>query len=88
MPIVDMTVDELEQYQGTNPKPVDFDEYWEKALDEMKSVDPQVLMVRADFQTPTVECYDMSVQRISPYAAYILTFSALSPYIHSKNSNS
>lgn len=71
MPIVDMTVDELEQYQGTNPKPVDFDEYWEKALDEMKSVDPQVLMVRADFQTPTVECYDMYFTGVNGARIYV-----------------
>lgn len=59
MPILDMSVKELEQYNGMNPKPADFDEYWEKALQEMHSVDPQVEMKKAKFQAPTVDCYDM-----------------------------
>lgn len=59
MPMIDMPVKELEQYKGVNPKPADFEEYWEKAIAEMKAVDPQVEMKKAAFQTPNVECYDM-----------------------------
>ena len=59
MPVVDMSVEKLEQYNGTNPRPMDFDEYWEMALAEMKAVDPQVTFTRARFQTSAVECYDM-----------------------------
>jgi len=59
MPMIDMPVKELEKYEGMNPKPVDFDEYWDKAIAEMKAVDPQVVMTKASFQAPTVECYDM-----------------------------
>lgn len=57
--MIDMPVKELEYYNGSNPKPVDFDEYWEKAIEEMKAVDPQVVITKAAFQTPEVECYDM-----------------------------
>lgn len=56
---LDMSIKDLEGYQGTNPKPGDFDEYWEKAIAEMKSVDSEVSMTKASFQTPDVECYDM-----------------------------
>lgn len=59
MPTIDMSIDKLEQYNGVNPKPKDFNEYWEKALAELKTVDPQVTLTKAKFQTPTVECYDM-----------------------------
>lgn len=39
MPMIDMPVAELEKYNGVNPKPVDFEEYWDKAIGEMKAVD-------------------------------------------------
>lgn len=59
MPIVDMPVSELEKYMGTNPKPNDFDEYWDKAIAEMKAVDPNVTLTKAEFSCPGAECYDM-----------------------------
>lgn len=59
MPMIDMPVKELERYMGSNPRPTDHYEYWEKALDQMCAVDPQVVMTKADFQSPFAECYDM-----------------------------
>lgn len=59
MPIVDMPVNELEKYMGTNPKPIDFDEYWDKAINEMKSVNPEITLTKSEFQCPGAECYDM-----------------------------
>ncbi|WP_339193193.1 alpha/beta fold hydrolase [Paenibacillus sp. FSL E2-0230] len=59
MPIVDMPLNELYQYKGRNPKPADFDAYWERALAELRGVDPQVQLVPSDFQTPHAECMDL-----------------------------
>lgn len=59
MPMIDMPVKELEKYNGSSPKPHDFDTYWEKAIQEMKAVNPDVVIERSTFQAPTVECYDM-----------------------------
>lgn len=59
MPIVDMPVEQLRSYQGTNPRPADFDEYWERALTEMWAVDPQVELVPSSFQVPNAECFDL-----------------------------
>ena len=28
MPIIDLPLEELKVYKGTNPRPSDFDEYW------------------------------------------------------------
>ena len=47
MPIIDMPLEELQRYQGTNPRPEDFDEYWDKALAEMQAVDPEVELIPA-----------------------------------------
>ncbi len=59
MPLVDMPLEELKAYAGTNPKPADFAAYWDAALAEMRAVDPQVELVPSDFQTPCAECFDM-----------------------------
>lgn len=59
MPMLDMPLEELREYRGTNPKPEDFREYWEKAVDEMKTVDPQVELIKAEFQAPFAECFHM-----------------------------
>jgi cephalosporin-C deacetylase len=35
MPLVDLPLEELRAYQGRNPRPVDFDDFWGEALDEL-----------------------------------------------------
>ena len=69
--MIDMPVKELEKYNGVNPKPLDFEEYWDKAIAEMKSVDPQVVMTKSEFQTPTVECYDMYFTGVNGARIYV-----------------
>ena len=45
MPILDMPLAKLKTYKGMNPKPKDFDAFWEKALREMRALNPRVEMV-------------------------------------------
>lgn len=71
MPMIDMPVEELEQYSGVNPKPVDFEEYWSKAIAEMKSVNPQVTMTKSKFQAPDVACYDMYFTGVNGARIYV-----------------
>ncbi|MCE5218476.1 acetylxylan esterase [bacterium] len=59
MPLIDMPLEQLRSYQGRNPRPDDFDEYWEEALREMHAVDPQVALEPAEFQVPGAECFDL-----------------------------
>lgn len=59
MPIVDMPLEELMEYRGTNPCPRDIDAYWEEALREMRSTDPRVELVPASFTAPAAECFDL-----------------------------
>ena len=59
MPNIDMPIQELQTYSGINPKPVDFDAYWERALSEMRAVDPAIELVPSEFQTPAAECFDL-----------------------------
>ncbi len=59
MPLVDKPLEELKQYQGINPRPADFEEYWDAALAEMRAVDPQIELVESSFKTPFAVCYDL-----------------------------
>jgi cephalosporin-C deacetylase len=54
-----MPFEELQTYEGINPRPADFDAYWDAGLEEMRSIDPRVELVPADFQTPFAECFHL-----------------------------
>lgn len=41
MPLADKPLPELLQYQGRNPRPADFDAYWDAALRELDATDPK-----------------------------------------------
>ena len=57
MPLTfDMPLEKLQAYQGRNPRPEDFDAFWDKSLAEMNALDPQVKLVPDEFQTPFAEC--------------------------------
>jgi cephalosporin-C deacetylase len=61
MPLMfDMPLDKLNSYQGRNPRPDNFDEYWDIALAEMKAVDPQVELIDAGFQAPFADCFHLT----------------------------
>lgn len=60
MPLTfDLPLHELKTYQGTNPKPADFDAFWDRGLAEMRAMDPKLELRPAKFQTPFAECLDM-----------------------------
>ncbi|WBQ05217.1 acetylxylan esterase [Kribbella sp. CA-293567] len=49
----EMSSEELLSYQGTNPRPADFDQFWEKGLAELAGTDPATEFVEAtDFPLP------------------------------------
>jgi cephalosporin-C deacetylase len=83
MPLIDKPLHELKTYQGINPKPDDFDAYWERALQEMRAVDPQVELVPSSFQVPVAECYDLyftGVRGARIHAKYLKPKNAPEPH--------
>lgn len=55
--LFDMPLEELQEYRGVNPRPDDFDEYWNAALEEMHAIDPQIEIVQDEtFQVPFATC--------------------------------
>jgi len=61
MPLLfDMPLAKLKTYKGTNPRPKDFDAYWNRGLREMRALDPKIELKRAEFQAPFAECFDLT----------------------------
>lgn len=59
MPLIDMPLEQLFEYQGRNPRPADIDDYWEKALAEMRAVDPQIELVPHDVGAAYADCFNL-----------------------------
>lgn len=60
MPLIDMPLDKLRVYTGTNPRPADFDAFWDRALEEQRATDPAAVLVPAPFsKCVQAECFDL-----------------------------
>ena len=60
MPLTfDLPFEQMADYQGTNPKPADFDRFWDSALEEMRAVKPKIELIPAGFKTSFCECFDL-----------------------------
>ena len=60
MPLLfDMPQEKLFRYLGRNPRPHDFDVFWNEGLAEMQAVDPKIELVPADFPNAIADCYHL-----------------------------
>ena len=60
MPLIfDLPFEQLGSYQGRNPRPQDFDAFWEKGLAEMQATDPQAELIPAEFNAANAECFHL-----------------------------
>ncbi len=75
MPLVDLPLPELHRYAGRNPRPADFDAYWDDALRELDATDPRPeLRPSTVLRSHAVECFDLwftGVGGARIYAKYI-----------------
>lgn len=75
MPLIDKPLPELRAYQGINPRPADFDDYWAAGLRELDALDPRVELVpNATLSTRNAECFDLwftGTQGARVYAKYL-----------------
>lgn len=60
MPALDMPLEELKKYKGNSPCPSDFDEFWDKSLDEMKALGTDYKLEKSEFQTDYADCFDLT----------------------------
>jgi len=59
MPLIDLPFDQLHQYAGRNPRPADFDNYWDRALRELDALDPDVQLTPHALRTHGAECFHL-----------------------------
>jgi cephalosporin-C deacetylase len=75
MPVFEKPLSELKVYAGINPRPDDFDAYWDASLDELGRLDPRVELVPNPFlQSRVAECFDLwftGVGGARVYAKYL-----------------
>jgi len=83
MPLIDMPLAKLKKYHGRNPKPADFDRYWDRALREMRSTDPKLELIPSKFQVDCAECFDLyftGVHGARIHAKYLRPKKSLKPH--------
>ncbi|MEK7413334.1 MAG: alpha/beta fold hydrolase, partial [Planctomycetota bacterium] len=54
-----MPLDKLRTYQGRNPRPADFDAYWDRALAEQRGTVPKPELVPGPHTFRGAECFDL-----------------------------
>ena len=60
MPCVDMSLEKLREYQGRNPRPTDFDEFWDASLAEMNAIDPKAEFKPYDLPSKVADFYELT----------------------------
>ena len=60
MGLFDLPLPKLRKYRGTNPKPKDFESFWDHSLLEMHSLNPKIeLKHNPTVKVPFAECFDL-----------------------------
>ena len=55
----DLPLEELKKYRGTNEKPADFNQYWDRSLAELDALSLDYELVPAPFTSRAADCYDL-----------------------------
>ncbi len=60
MPLTfDLPLEDLYEYRGTNPRPEDFDEFWDASLKEVETIPTETDLEPAGPRVPFAECFDL-----------------------------
>ncbi|MFZ4507564.1 MAG: acetylxylan esterase [Fimbriimonas sp.] len=59
MPLLDLPLEQLHSYQGRNPRPADFDAYWDAGLAEMHGLNADIALEEASFSARSAECFHL-----------------------------
>ncbi len=59
MPVFEMPYEQLVSYTGRNPKPTDFDAYWDRALKELEATPAAVELAPHPNPARFAECFDL-----------------------------
>lgn len=60
MAVFEKPLAELRTYAGANPRPADFDAYWDASVEEMRALDPRVELTPSPaLDSRSAECFDL-----------------------------
>lgn len=59
MPLLDLPLEQLRQYQGRNPRPDGFDAFWDRALSELDHHNAQPELVPHTINAPFAQCFSL-----------------------------
>ena len=59
MPMIDMPLEQLKEYRGRNPRPADFDEFWDRSLAELNAIDPCAEFTPYAFGSNSADCFEL-----------------------------
>jgi cephalosporin-C deacetylase len=83
MPLLDKPLHELREYRGTNPRPDDFDTFWDAALKELDATKPNIELIPVDVLGDTnaelFHLYFTGVGGARVYAKYLRPKGAKKP---------
>lgn len=83
MPLIDLPFAQLLEFGGLNPRPHDFDAYWDAALAEVADTDAQVKLEPYDCGADFAECFHLTftgVRGARIYAKYLRPKAAREPH--------
>jgi len=87
MPLIDMPVDALKIYMGTNPRPDDFDAYWDAALAALDRTDADITLARANILSKSAECFHLTFTGVGGervYAKYLRSIRLVEKFLFLK----
>ena len=67
MPMLDMPLCDLRQYQGRNPRPADIDAFWDASVAEMAALGTDCAISSTFTETLAVSCPGWSSWVLLPY---------------------
>jgi cephalosporin-C deacetylase len=70
MPLIDLPLDELEQYEGRNPRPDDFDAYWARALTELDATPANIEIEPAAFRSGAADAFHLTFDGVRGARVY------------------
>lgn len=70
MPMLDMPLEELKTYMGKTPCPADFDEFWDRSLEQMYATDPKVEIKPYDLGSACCDAYELTFTAVDGARIY------------------
>lgn len=64
MPLIDLPLDQLHAYTGRNPRPSDFDAFWDKALQELAATPPEKKLEPVVSPYALADCWRLTFQGV------------------------